>query len=672
MENPIIHNKRFIDLDLNKFNEGWTIVEGGQGSGKTSLYFKAEKYRTIYTSHSNPLLVQVDFRTPVNADLHIDVDTGTPHIATSRRERFIRANHCLINRQSLYNYFANQIKRGDLFFIDEISIYLEQMYNWQINAQHISKLKHLILTYPKIVALGTYIHPLLEEWIREFDDRPITYHQFQFKDLENKKLHICEDGEQLKGDIARALTKNKKVLLITESKDFLKTITKSWERDYPDKKYLRLTGKERPSKEVLETFANPGKRTPYDLIVCSPTLKDGFHIVGEIDLVVGMFNLRPKLHHEELLNFFGRARDCDEWSIAFRNKKNLQKTPDDISNLIKGDYVDTKLLKKYGIINIETGNIEPHNEDIHRWIQKFKQVRESDIRERQDLFIETFTDRGGTPIREYRELTNLILPKYNTHALRERVLTQGQLIHPKDMFKANLLEDKIFTEIVKVFGDANADTWDAYNLGNYELNLEFRRFFDEGNFEKDQVDISKDNKKELAKLLKPLVDQIKDTCMTAYKDNREYTVHLGTLNSSPHWKKLKERKERFNHLCEPLGFKGCEILDKHTSETTTAPLEWLRLILPKLAYSVSKVTDAKSVKQKNSLKKKVLSTYKERFDDWKLSDVNKKKQLMTFLFDELGNDRTRVMEMENDAIDYINCFPHVAITDVSNRNNFIS
>ena len=46
MENPIIHNKRFIDLDLNKFNEGWTIVEGGQGSGKTSLYFKAEKYNT--------------------------------------------------------------------------------------------------------------------------------------------------------------------------------------------------------------------------------------------------------------------------------------------------------------------------------------------------------------------------------------------------------------------------------------------------------------------------------------------------------------------------------------------------------------------------------------------------------------------------------------------------
>jgi len=368
------HDK-FIDLDYSSVN-GLTEIEAGQGAGKTTSLNSLEPLQVLLVSSSNNLLKQIKARMP-NMDWHMHIDENGKNPTGDALGTYLEAKHCLCNLQSLHLWEGVRrvfdtlvIEESDLFFKD---LYL---YRPQSNTPVIKNHTQLIWrmkSTPSVICIGAKSTGYLTLFNERNTGREHTFRQNIYPDLEDKQLIGCDNGIQLLTLIEEQLvlrlsdrSKHGGVYIPTEYADHLKTMVATWRERFPELK-TRIVKADMPlSENELRILASETEEQEWDLLLASPSLADGFHIMNGFDLVAGDYGRSANdiQTAEEIINAMLRVRTCKKLAIHMKNTTALEKTVNSNTILENPDDLFLKTPKHLRITNTDTGEIESSSSDL--------------------------------------------------------------------------------------------------------------------------------------------------------------------------------------------------------------------------------------------------------------------------------------------------------------------
>ena len=677
------HDK-FIDLDYSSVN-GLTEIEAGQGAGKTTSLNSLEPLQVLLVSSSNNLLKQIKARMP-NMDWHMHIDENGKNPTGDALGTYLEAKHCLCNLQSLHLWEGVRrvfdtlvIEESDLFFKD---LYL---YRPQSNTPVIKNHTQLIWrmkSTPSVICIGAKSTGYLTLFNERNTGREHTFRQNIYPDLEDKQLIGCDNGIQLLTLIEEQLvlrlsdrSKHGGVYIPTEYADHLKTMVATWRERFPELK-TRIVKADMPlSENELRILASETEEQEWDLLLASPSLADGFHIMNGFDLVAGDYGRSANdiQTAEEIINAMLRVRTCKKRAIHMKNTTALEKTVNSNTILENPDDLFLKTPKHLRITNTDTGEIESSSSDLEIGYTFWSEYRSEQTLGRKEKVGLRWEERGGKFTIAPLKVSNTVI-KYKKANKMEAVL-RAEPIEPSQWGKPQNEARQIHTEIMGIFGEVTEQTYTRWDNGNYLKNEERgKRLFDA-----ERVmtgDIFENEKIETDIWVEKLIRKMEGYIVV----DDMWRVHQEVFLGWDMWKELRKNKDKWNKICQRIGLADCVIEDRHTSTETTASLYWFATLLRKYNYKVECV-DARPQKA-TELRSKAEKYDRFAFKHWKDKSLwNKNKQLQKYYWDllitgertldDIRGQGTRKGNIEICA--FLDCYSYLQITKQRvNNKGFIT
>ena len=666
----MILKRREVDLDYNELTD-ISIIVAGQGSGK-SMGIGDLIGSTLGLGSSNNLLGQHQIRFPQNFQLHLADEKGNIRKGELLKE-YLNSDYCLDNLQSLHLWENSKLPFENLVideypnFFKDLYLYTPNRYQEKNHAQLIWRMK----SSERVILLGAHRSHYVEDFIERNIRRPFNIYEYKYEDLKGISAKFLNNSHELRTIIEEALENGKKVLLTTEYSDWLRnTIMPIWKERFPDKKIKLITAENKPSKDLLEILADPNKTSGIDLLICSPSMKEGFHIVNEFDLTVGDFfhGKYDILDGQEIMNAMLRSRDTKEHALLIKKGNSLEKSLNDEEILLEAKGELVYLPKNIRITDTETGDQIVKNEDIKIGTTFHRAQRKKNILERHIWLPEEYVRRGGNVIKNLQIPISKTIPKYKRSQNIEAML-KAKPIAPKDMLKPHSPE-RIKADEIRKLNNGQLDEYliDRGNLKEVERKRSNRR-----RIENPQI-YSTDNRsmkeQEVDKTVLEIMKGINNYQIGTDDNGEIYRLYLEAFLGSHMWKKLKNNRNQFNEALEIIfGTNRFNIEDKHLSLTSSACLDWLAEILKQYDYKVDCI-DAKSVKQKKAQREVSTKEYRAQLKDWKLQ--GNKGRLENYLIYLLTKENRKLLELSKSARDFLDCYSYVEISNFEPSNNYFT
>lgn len=655
---------RFIQLDLSDL-EDLTELEAGQGAGKTTALETLTSQRVLLVASSNPLLRQIQLRMPdMDWQMHIQEDGHTKK--GEDLENYLKAKHCLCNIQSLHLWTGVETSL-DVFAIDEADITLKDLYLYRPQPElvetNISQLIWRMRSTSSVICMGAHSTGFLSLFNERNLQRKHTRYINKYSDLEGKRLGLCDNNKQLRTLIEAQLEKRisdpKKhggVFMPTEYKGHLQTMVEAWKERFPTLK-IRIVNADNPlTEQELRDLADPNKRTEWDLLICSPSLRDGFHIMGSFELVAGDYSQSANdiLTDQEIINALLRVRTCKEFALHCKDTKSLEGTLKSYQILEKRglDFID--LPKHFRLTDPRTGKIVTKNTEEKIGFEFWTNYREEHIKGRKYKIPTIWEKRGGECY--FPDYESKTVPTYSKESQMNKVM-RAEPYNSND-WGARIDNYRIIhSEILKIFGEVTEQTYLAWDNGQWKKNEEREARL----FKTKVKDGFNDNEIEIDICAEKFIREIGEYVVGVDDSGEVYTIHKDCFLNWAIWIDLKENKDQWNKLIGRIsGLESLKIKDRHLSTESNACLEWLADLLRKYNYRVD-CLEAKPQKTKSSKRQLAEPKYRSQLKQWR-SEGNKNKPLERYLFQRLAENKERLRYLSNEAQDFLNCYPHVVIS----------
>ena len=662
---------RYLDLDFSTLKD-LSEIEAGQGAGKTTGLNSLRPLSVLLVSSSNSLLKQIRTRMP-EMDWQMHNDENKYALKGEALAKYLEAKHCLCNLQSLHLWEGAK-RTFDVFAIEEADLFFKSLYLYrpQTNVPSIKNHSQLVWrmkSTPSVICIGAHS----TGYIKGFNERNLhrdhTFHQNIYPDLEGKELIGCDKGAQLKTLIEEQLelrlsdrATHGGVFIPTEYKAHLRTMLEGWVERFPTLRARIVTADNPLSESELGTLASETEETGWDLLLASPSLRDGFHIMNEFDLTAGDYarSFNAILTLDEILNAMLRVRTCKRFAIHIRDTKTLEKESNSNAILEKQSSIFLESPKHLLITNTDTGELEVSNADQligDKFWTEYQAEETQGIKQKLGIIWER---RGGifslAPLKVSKTVA--------TYKRQDRMMSvlQAKPIRASEWGQAKNEFREIHTEILSIFGEVTETTYTRWDNGNYKDNIERSlRLFNadrvktNDSFEDSKIEVDICTEKFIKKLQTLMIDN-------------KYIVHEQVFQRWAMWNELKANRERWNELCRRIGLADCEIQGRHTNLQTHACLEWFAVLLRKYDFQVDCV-EPKSQKAKD-LRSEAEKGYKPRLEQWKLED-NKHGNLQRFFWDKLVKKELSLESISTNALKFLNCYSHIVVSkqQLSRRNS---
>jgi len=597
---------KFIELDYSKLEE-LSEIEGGQGAGKTTSINSLFTDSVLLLSSSNNLLKQNQVRFPdMDWQMHIE-DSGHTKKAEALDD-YLNAKHCLCNLQSLHlwegvnrTFDALVIDEADIFFKDSF-MYTPQSQTQNRALKNLNQLIWRMKSTPSVLCIGAHSTGFLRIFNEQFIHREHIFYQNKYPDLQGKELIGCDNQAELKTVIEKQLelrlsdrSKHGGVYMATEYSNHLTTILDSWKKRFPTLKVKIVKADKKLTQEELRMLSSDTETQEWDLLLASPSLRDGFHIMGGFDLVVGDYSQSRHdiLTCDEIINAMLRVRTCTRFAVCMKNTKSLKgelKSKAILDNPSKA-FIETP--KHLLITNIETGQLESNNSIQEIGYNFWSNYRQEQTLGRKGKVAWKWELRGGEFA--FPPKISKTIPKYLVQNKMEAVLNAqpykasdwGQ--HDDEYRRAN-------TEILRQYGIVSEATYKKWDSGHYKANEErAKRLY---KVKERTGDLIENGKIEIDIWTEKLLEQMENSLMIT-KDGELYQIHREVFLNWDIWFDLKSHKDQWNKLCKQINLADCEIADRHCSQETDKCLEWFAVLLRKYNFEVSETVEAKPQKAWN-------------------------------------------------------------------------
>jgi len=344
-----------------------------------------------------------------------------------------------------------------------------------------------------------------------------------------------------------------------------------------------------------------------------------------------------------------------------KETKAFEKTKDSNTILENPSSMFLQTPKHLLITNTETGKLEVSNSDQVIGYNYWTQYSSEQTWGRKLKVGIRWEDRGGSFSIAPMKISPTLV-KYRQLDKLESVLTAEPLL-AREWGQNRCEFREIHTEILTIFGEVTKDTYNHWDNGNYQKNIERSyRLFDADRvksndlFEDSKIEVDICTEKFIRKLEALMVDD-------------DYIVHQEVFQKWAMWNELKKNSDKWNVLFKRIGLADCQIQDRHKNLTTDACLEWFAVLLRKYNYKVNYVY-AKPGTTKTLACQLAKPKYLAQLTKWRL-EGNKSQTLETFFWDKLVNEEYRLTDLTANALTLLNCYPHIQIVKqgLSRRNS---
>jgi hypothetical protein len=671
--------KRFIETDYSDLKE-LSEIEAGQGAGKTTSINSLFTDSVLLVSSSNNLLKQIQARFPdMNWQMHIE-DSGHTKKGEALDE-YLNAEHCLCNLQSLHLWEAQArifkklvIEEADIFFKDSF------MYNPpspipNLPLKNLTQLIWRMKSTPSVICVGAHSTGFLKTFNEQFIHREHTFYQNVYPDLEGKELIGCDTNAQLRTVIEKQLeqrlsdrSKYGGVYMATEYSNHLTTILEAWKKRFPTLKVKIVKADMRLTEEELRILASDNEYQEWDLLIASPSLRDGFHIMHGFDLVVGDYSQSKNdiLTCDEIINAMLRVRTCTRFAVCMKNTKSLTGELKSKATLDKPSSAFVEIPKKLLKTNTETGKLEPSNSIQEIGFRFWSNYRQEETLGRKRKVTLKWEERGGEFA--FPPETSKTIPIYQRQNKMEGVL-KAEPYKANDWGQRDNEHRRIHTEILQIYGAVSEATYTRWDRGNYKANEErAKRLY---KVKERTGDLIENGKIEIDIWTEKLLQEMENSLMITDKDGELYQIHRQVFLNWAIWRQLKANKNKWNKLCKQINLADCEIADRHCSNTTDKCLEWLTVLLRKYNFEVSEIVEAKPQKAKE-LRSAAEKGHRADFIQWKL-EGNKGKQLQSFLFTKLLSRDLSLNGLGRNTNAFLDCYSYINVSPQQlSQRNYIS
>ena len=669
---------KFIELDYSKL-KGLSEIEGGQGAGKTTSINSLFTDSVLLLSSSNNLLKQNQVRFPdMDWQMHIE-DSGHTKKGEALDD-YLNAKHCLCNLQSLH-LWEGVDRTFDALVIDEADIFLKDSFMYMPHSltqnkalKNLNQLIWRMKSTPSVLCIGAHSTGFLRIFNEQFIHREHTFYQNIYADLEGKQLIGCDTNAQLRTVIEKQLelrlsdrSKHGGVYMATEYANHLTIILDSWKERFPTLKIKIVKSDMRLTEEELRILSSDNETQEWDLLLASPSLRDGFHIMHGFDLVVGDYSQSRNdiLTCDEIINAMLRVRTCKRFAVCMKNTKSLtgELRSKAILDNPREAFVETP---KYLLItNTETGLLESSNSIQEIGHNFWSNYREEQTLGRKQKVGEQWFTRGGEFVFATEDISPTI-PTYKRQNKMEAVL-KAEPYKASDWGQHHDEHRRIHTEILRRYGVVSEATYTRWDRGNYKANEErAKRLY---KVKERTGDLIENGKIEIDIWTEKLLEEMENSLMIT-KDGELYQIHREVFLKWAIWNQLKADKDKWNKLCKQINLADCEIADRHLSQETDKCLEWFAVLLRKYNFDVSlhKTSKAKSQKA-TELRSNAEKEHRADFNQWKL-EGNKGKQLQSYLWYKLLSRELSLNGLPRNSKAFLDCYSYIKVSpqQLSHRN----
>ena len=666
---------QFIELDYSKL-EGLSEIEAGQGAGKTTSINSLVNDSVLLVSSSNNLLTQNQVRFPdMDWQMHIQ-DSGHTKKGEALDD-YLNVKHSLCNLQSLHlwegidrTFDALVIDEADIFFKDSF-MYMPHSQTQNRALKNLNQLIWRMKSTPSVLCIGAHSTGFLRMFNEQFIHREHTFYQNIYADLEGKELICCDTNAQLRTVIEKQLelrlsdrSKHGGVFMPTEYSNHLTTILDAWKKRFPTLKIKIVKADMKLTKEELRILSSDNETQEWDLLLASPSLRDGFHIMHGFDLVAGDYSQSRHdiLTCDEIINAMLRVRTCKHFAVCIKDTKSL-------TGELKSKAILDNPSKAFGqtpkhllITNIETGQLESNNSIQEIGHNFFSNLREEQTLGRKPKLGSKWVERGGKA--KFPPEISKTIPTYSRQNKMESVL-KAEPYKASDWGQRTDEHRRIHTEILRRYGVVSEATYTRWDRGNYKTNEErAERLY---KVKERTGDLIENGKIEIDIWTEKLLEEMENSLMIT-KDGELYQIHREVFLNWAIWNQLKADKDKWNKLCKQINLADCEIADRHCSQTTDKCLEWFAVLLRKYNFEVFETVEAKPQKAKE-LRSNAEKEHRADFTQWKL-EGNKGKQLQSYLFTKLLSRELSLNGLSRNSKDFLDCYSYIKVSQqqLSHRN----
>ena len=670
---------QFIELDYSKLKE-LSEIEAGQGAGKTTSINSLVNDSVLLVSSSNNLLKQNLIRFP-DMDWQMHIDHNGHRKKGEALDEYLNAQHCVCNLQSI-NLWESVDRTFDTLVIDEADIFLKDCFMYMPPSgtpnQALKNLTQLIWrmrSTPSVICIGAHSTGFLKTFNEQFVHREHIFYQNKYPDLEGKQLIGCDTNDQLKTVIEKQLKlrisdprTHGGVFMPTEYSNFLSEMLDAWKVTFPTLKVKIVRADAKLTEEELRILGSDNETQTWDLLIASPSLKDGFHIMHGFDLVAGDYSQSRHdiLTCDEIINALLRVRTCTRLAVCMKNTKSLRGQPKSQAIL---DNPNKALLQTPNHLlktNTQTGLLEPSNSIQEIGFNFWNNYRQEQTLGRKGKVGWKWGLRGGEFTFAQEEISTTI-PRYSQQNKMEAVL-RAKPYKPSDWGQDDDAYRRANTEILRQYGIVSEATYKRWDRGHYKANEErAERLY---KVKERTGDLIENSKIEIDIWVEKLIKEM-DGCLMIAKDGELYQIHREVFLNWDIWFDLKTRQDQWNKLCRNVGLADCEILDKHKSTANDKCLEWFAVLLRKYDFEVSGTVEAKPQKA-TELRSNAEKGHTANLDKWRL-EGNKGQQLQSYLWYKLLSRELSLNGLSRDTKAFLDCYSYINVTPhKSSHRNYIT